>query len=112
MADQLWLMTRIREEDSQLVPKVNSYQVNSYPSYIVPMVNSYPSHVVPKVNSYLMVLTKSNASVVLNWGFLQVVSYRIINIFVKHHRQSYRGIVDWKTHRNANTISGSKTKIF
>ena len=28
---------------SQLVPKVNSYQVNSYPSYLVPNVNSYPS---------------------------------------------------------------------
>jgi len=28
---------------SQLVPKVNSYQVNSYPSYLVPTVNSYPS---------------------------------------------------------------------
>jgi len=48
---------------SQLVPKVNSYQVNSYPSYLVPTVNSYlsqlvptvnsyPSHVIPKVNSY------------------------------------------------------------
>jgi len=54
---------------SQLVPKVNSYQVNSYPSYLVLMVNSYP-----------MVLTKSSASVVLNGGFFQVVSYRIINI--------------------------------
>ena len=38
---------------SQLVPKVNSYQVNSYPSQLVPTVNSYPSQLVPTVNSYL-----------------------------------------------------------
>ena len=37
---------------SQLVPKVNSYQVNSYPSQLVPTVNSYLSQLVPKVNSY------------------------------------------------------------
>jgi len=36
--------------------------------------------------------TKSNASVVLQGGFFQVVG--------------------WKTNRNANTGSGSKTKIF
>jgi len=37
---------------SQLVPKVNSYQVNSYPSQLVLTVNSYPSQLVPTVNSY------------------------------------------------------------
>ena len=28
---------------SQLIPKVNLYQVDSYPSYLIPTVNSYPS---------------------------------------------------------------------
>ena len=55
-----------RTAPGQLILKVNSYQVNSYPSYLVPTVNSsypsqlvclpmvtsYPSHVVPTVNSY------------------------------------------------------------
>ena len=44
---------------SQLVPKVNSYQVNSYSSQLVPTINSYPSQLVPKVNSYPN--TKKNA---------------------------------------------------
>jgi len=35
---------------SQLIPKVNLYQVDSYPSYLIPTVNSYPSQLVPKYN--------------------------------------------------------------
>jgi len=51
---------------SQLVPKVNSYQVNSYPSQLVPTVNSYPSQVVPKVNSYPNAKeTQSNVIIIL-----------------------------------------------
>ena len=51
---------------SQLVPKVNSYQVNSYPSQLVPTVNSYPSQLVPKVNSYPNAKeTQSNVIIIL-----------------------------------------------
>ena len=51
---------------SQLVPKVNSYQVNSYPSQLVPTVNSYPSQVVPTVNSYPNAKeTQSNVIIIL-----------------------------------------------
>ena len=42
----------IRLVYSELVPKVNLYQVDSYPSYLVPTVNLYPSPLVPTVKSY------------------------------------------------------------
>ena len=45
-----WLI-RYRAIQSTVRP-VNSYQVNSYPSNLVPTVNSYPSQLVPTVNSY------------------------------------------------------------
>ena len=45
-----WMPLTTQKVYSQLVPKVNSYQVNSYPSQLVPMVNSYQSQLVPKVN--------------------------------------------------------------
>ena len=53
---------------------------------------SFSAVVVRKTTAQSERHTKSNASVVVQERFFQVV--------------------DWKTHRHANTSSGSKTKIF
>jgi len=79
-----------------MIDRKNAIYVTLYINHNIPSTVQWD----PKVSMLLWLTataqserhTKSNASVVVQERFFQVV--------------------DWKTHRHANTSSGSKTKIF